>query len=473
MIIRNARVLTFDPANRVLDSASVEVLDDGAIGAVGSIRRRAAEEIDARGRLLMPALINAHSHLYSTLARGISLAGPAPANFAEILKKLWWRLDCALDARDVYYSALVGLVDSAKCGVGTVIDHHSSPNACPGSLDHIERAFREVGLRGALCYETSDRNGPRQAREGFQENVRFIERARTFADGMLGASFGLHASFTLTDRTLRRAVEANRSLRAGFHIHVAEDRIDAGAVRRLRDAGALDEKTVAAHCLHVTARECAALARLRVNVIHNPQSNCNNAVGMARLVELMKRGVLVGLGSDGYSPRMWDEFKTALHVAKLRARDPRVGYAEAYAAAFLNNREIVRKVWGMDIGRIETGARADLILVDYFPPTPLDSGNLSGHLLFGISNAPVDSLMVNGRWIVRDKVCVTVDERKVAARAAVRARALWGGPPGPRGFPWTRGPVEGWTASRARSRPGGRLRTRASAPQTQKHEEAG
>ena len=425
MIIRNARVLTFDSANRVLDSASVEVLPDGAIGAVGAIRRRPADEVDARGRLLMPALINAHSHLYSTLARGISLPGPAPKNFAEILERLWWRIDRALEGRDVYHSALVGLIDSAKCGVGTVIDHHSSPNACPGSLDHIERAYREVGLRGALCYETSDRNGPRQAREGFEENVRFIERARGFADGMLGASFGLHACFTLSDRTLRRAVEANQSLQAGFHIHVAEDRIDAGAVRRLRHAGALDEKTVAAHCLHVPARDCAALARHRVNVVHNPQSNCNNAVGMARLVELMKRGVLVGLGSDGYSPRMWDEFKAALHVARLRAGDPRVGHAEAYAAAFLNNREIVRKVWGMEIGRIETGARADLILVDCFPPTPLDSGNLSGHLFFGISNAPVDSLMVNGRWIVRDKVCVTVDERKIAARAAVRARALW------------------------------------------------
>jgi len=428
MIIRNARVLTFDSANRVLDSASVEVLEDGSIGAVGAIRRRAPDEtgaIDAGGRLLMPALINAHSHLYSTLARGITLAGPAPKNFAEILASVWWRIDRALDARDVYYSALVGLVDSAKCGVGTVIDHHSSPNACPGSLDHIERAFREVGLRGALCYETTDRNGPRQAREGFQENVRFIERARGFADGMLGASFGLHACFTLSDRTLRRAVEANHSLRAGFHVHVAEDRIDAGAVGRLRDAGALDGKTVAAHCLHVTARECAALARHRVNVVHNPQSNCNNAVGMAGLAELMQRGVLVGLGSDGYSPRMWDEFKTALHVGKLRAGDPRVGHAEAYAAAFLNNREIVRKVWGMDIGRIETGARADLILVDYFPPTPLDSGNLPGHLLFGVSNAPVDSLMVDGRWIVRGKVCVTLDERKVAARAAIRARALW------------------------------------------------
>jgi putative selenium metabolism protein SsnA len=443
MIVRNARVLTFDSANRVLDSASVEVLADGAIGAVGAVRRRAPDEIDARGRLLMPALINAHSHLYGTLARGMALPGPAPENFAEILKKLWWRLDCALDARDVYHSALVGLVDSAKCGVGTVIDHHSSPNACPGSLDHIERAFREVGLRGALCYENSDRNGPRQAREGFQENVRFIERARGFGDGLLGASFGLHACFTLSDRTLRRAVEANQSLRAGFHIHVAEDRIDAEAVRRLREAGALDAKTVAAHCLHVTAAEIAALQRYRVNAVHNPQSNCNNAVGMARLVELMKRGVLVGLGSDGYSPRMWDEFKTALHVAKLRAGDPRAGYAEAYAAAFLNNREIVRKVWGMDIGRIETGARADLILVDYFPPTLLDSGNLPGHLLFGISNAPVDSLMVDGRWIVRDKVCVTVDER---GRCGAGCEAC-GGPQG--GTPVARLPRASANAAQA------------------------
>lgn len=419
MIIRNARVLTFDGSNRVLDSAAVEVLADGTIGAVGTVRKR-GKSLDAGGRLLMPALINAHTHLYSTLARGISLPGPAPRSFPEILKKLWWRLDRALNEKDVYYSALVGLIDSAKSGVGTVIDHHSSPNACQGSLDQIERAFREVGLRGALCYETSDRNGPRKSDEAFRENIRFIEKARE-----LGAAFGLHASFTLTDRTLRRAVEANQSLRAGFHIHVAEERCDAGAVRRLSDAGVLDEKTIAAHCLHITAAEMATLKRHRVSVVHNPQSNCNNAVGAAKLLELMKRGVLVGLGSDGYTPRMWDEFKTAFHVQKLCARDPRVAYAEAYAAAFLNNREIVRKVFGMDVGRIETGARADMILVDYFPPTPISPDNLFGHLMFGISNSPIDTLIVNGRFIVRDKKCVTVDERRIAARAAARSRALW------------------------------------------------
>jgi cytosine/adenosine deaminase-related metal-dependent hydrolase len=262
-----------------------------------------------------------------------------------------------------------------------------------------------------------------QALEGIRENIRFIDRAR--GDGLVGATFGLHASFTLTDETLRRAVEVNQSLRAGFHIHVAEDGCDAGAVKRLRDLGVLDEQCLAAHCVHVTAADIGTLARRRVNVVHNPQSNCNNAVGAARLLELVRRGVLVGLGSDGYSPRMFEEFKTAFHIQKLQARDPRVAYGEAYAAAFLNNRTIVRKLWGMEIGRIEKGAQADLILVDYYPPTPLDSGNLFGHILFGIANAPVDSLIVNGRYVVRDKQCVTVDERRVAELAAERARALW------------------------------------------------
>jgi putative selenium metabolism protein SsnA len=466
MIIHNARVLTFDSADRVLDSGTVEILPDGSIGEVtdtsagrkGTARCtlsvRPGDEnaegtasrtpttrpadldvIDAQGKLLMPALINCHTHLYSTLARGISLPGRAPRNFTEILKKLWWRLDRALNPDDVYYSALVGLIDSAKCGVGTLVDHHSSPNACAGSLDCIEQAFREVGLRGVLCYETSDRNGSASASEGIRENIRFLERHPTGSgDGLVAGSFGLHASFTLSDRTLRRAVEANESLCAGFHVHVAEDRCDLDDARRryqkspvmrLRHLGILDDRALAAHCVHVSARDIAALARRQINVVHNPQSNCNNAVGMARLLEMFRQGVLVGLGSDGYTPRMWDEFKAAFHVQKLREGDPRVAYAEAYAAALLNNRTIAKKIWGWEIGRIETGARADLLLVDYFPPTPLNSNNLFGHFLFGIANAPVDSLLVNGRYVLRHKECVTVDEREVAEKATIRARALW------------------------------------------------
>jgi putative selenium metabolism protein SsnA len=318
--------------------------------------------------------------------------------------------------------------------VGTLVDHHSSPNACAGSLDQLEQAFREIGLRGVLCYETSDRNGSASAAEGIQENVRFLERLSNKGDGLVAGSFGLHASFTLSNRTLRRAVEANESLRAGFHVHVAEDRCDVDDARRryykspvmrLRDLGLLGERSLAAHCVHVNAADIVALARRRINVVHNPQSNCNNAVGMARLVEMFRQGVLVGLGSDGYTPRMWDEFKAAFHLQKLREGDPRVAYAEAYAAALLNNRTIARKIWGWELGRIETGARADLLLVDYYPPTPLNSGNLFGHFLFGIANAPVDSLLVNGRFVLRNKECVNVNEQEIAEKAQARARRLW------------------------------------------------
>ena len=452
MIIRNARVVTLDAGNRVLDNAEVEIGDDGAIKRVGEtlvgggLRVEetppptthhlppAVDVLDAGGRLLMPALINCHTHLYSTLARGIALPGRAPKNFPEILRKLWWRLDRALNADDVYYSALVGLVDCAKNGVGTLVDHHSSPNACAGSLDQVERAFREAGLRGVLCYETSDRDGPVAAQAALAENIRFIEHTGRSGDGLIAASFGLHASFTLSDRTLRQAVEAEESLGAGFHIHVAEDRSDLDHARRrfaktvvgrLRDLGVLTDRTLAAHCIHVTAGDVAALAKLGANVVHNPQSNSNNAVGIAKLLELTKAGVLVGLGSDGYSPRMWEEFKTAFHLQKVRTGDPRVGYAEAYAAALLNNRVIAKRLWGMEIGRIEAGARADLILVDYYPPTPLDAGNLFGHLLFGIANAPIDTLIVDGRVVLKDKRCVTVDEAAVAERATRQAKALW------------------------------------------------
>ncbi len=436
MIIRNARILTFDAADRVLDCGAVELRADGSIGWVRRDRGEtfAGESIDAGGRLLMPALINAHTHLYSTLARGISLPGRPPRNFAEILKKLWWRLDSALDEEDIYYSALVGLIDSAKAGVATLLDHHSSPQACPGSLDTIERAFREVGLRGALCYETSDRNGSAAARQGIAENVRFLEHvARNGGDGMIRGAFGLHASFTLSDRTLRECVEANRTLGAGFHVHVAEDKLDVAharrhsarsPVQRLAHLGVLDERTLAAHCVHVSADDISCLKRHGVNVVHNPQSNCNNAVGAADLAALMRRGVLVGLGSDGYSPRMWEEFMAVFHTCKVQTGDPRAGYNEAFSA-LCNNREIVRKLWGWELGRIEAGARADLMLVNYYPPTPLTRGNIFGHLLFGIAHAAVDSLLVNGRFVVRGHRCVSVDERAVSERATQRARKLW------------------------------------------------
>ncbi len=438
MFIRNARIITFDRHNRILDCGAAEVCPDGSLGWIGSekdlpIPSVGTEVLDAGGKLLMPALINCHTHLYSSLSRGIRLLGSPPRNFTEILKKLWWKLDSALNEEDVYLSAMVGLVDSAKAGIATVFDHHSSPAACSGSLDIIENALAQVGLRGCLCYETSDRNGRAKAQEAIRENERFIKRVGDLEQKhTIGAAFGLHASFTLSDRTLQQCIEVNKN-RAGFHIHVAEDKSDVAysrshfhksPVRRLADLRVLDDKTVAAHCVHVSAGDMEILARRGVNVVHNPQSNSNNAVGTADLTQLLRHKVNVGLGSDGYSPRMLDEFAAAFHQQKARAGDPRTGYDEAFRA-LLNSRELARRVCGWKIGAVEAGARADLMLVRYYPPTPLTSDNLFGHLLFGISRSQVDSLWVNGKLIVRDGNCITVDERAISEKAAVSAQKLW------------------------------------------------
>ncbi len=437
MIIHNARILTLDSANRVIDSGALRIRPDGAIDWLrsGELNRHDPphdeQVIDARGRLLMPALINCHTHLYSTLARGLSLSSPPPRNFTGILRKLWWKLDRALSSEDIYYSALVALIDSARSGVATVVDHHSSPGTCALSLDVLAAALRQSGLRGALCYEVSARNGLAAAREAIAENVRFIDKSRSMHDDRLAAAFGLHASFTLPDRVLRECVEANQSLSAPFHIHLAEDRCDVddsrrrygkSPARRLFDLGILNQRTIAAHCVHVSASDVALLARCGASVIHNPQSNCNNAVGIAPLARLLRQGVLVGLGSDAYSPRLWEEFLTAGHLLKLRARDPRESGA---FTVLLNNREIVKKLFGWNLGRIEPGTSADLMLLDYYPPTALTADNVIGHVTFGIAHATVHSLLVNGNFVLRDHECVTLDEPAICEEARIRAGKLW------------------------------------------------
>jgi putative selenium metabolism protein SsnA len=346
-----------------------------------------------------------------------------PANFGEILQKVWWRLDRALTKDDVYHSALIGLIESAKSGVGTVIDHHSSPNYCENSLDDVALAYAMLGMRGSTCFEVSDRNGEQAARQGIRENIRFAERLRP--GGLLGPAFGLHASFTLSDGTLRECMEVNQSLHAPFHVHVAEDSRDRDAARRLCEVGILNEKSLAAHCVYVSDAERRMLGDRGVNVVHNPQSNCSNGVGAADIGALVDAGAQVGLGTDGYSPRIWDDFKTAGHVRKLLAKDPRAGNGEAHTMLFRNNREIVRRLWGWDVGRIAEGALADLIVVDYRPPTPIAEDNLMGHVQFGISNASVDSTMVNGSWVIRHGRCVRINEEEEMNSAAACAKALW------------------------------------------------
>ncbi len=453
LLIENGTVLTGGPKPAVLPNHSV-LIENGTITRIAprrGIGRFAGKRLDASGKVVMPGLINAHTHFYSTFARGLTKTRPAK-DFVGVLENLWWRLDSALTTEDCYYSALIALLDSIRHGTTTLIDHHASPHAVPGSLTAIAKAVSETGLRACLCYELSDRDGVRIAKEGLEENASFIrqcqrnsqrESAFTFRpppsaltpQPTVTALFGLHAAFTLKDATLEKAARLGHELGTGFHIHVAEARSDQDfslchyrkrVVERLNQFGILGPQSIAAHCVHVNAREMDLLATTGTAVVHNPQSNLNNAVGLADVPELMRRGVLVGLGTDAMTTNMLEELRVALWAQHLRARNPSIAFTEVVSALFASNPEIASRALRLPLGELRTGCAGDVVIVDYDPPTPLEAGNAFGHLAFGISQAAVDTTIVGGRVLMENRgLSLDLDERRINARARELAGKLW------------------------------------------------
>jgi len=441
MLIHNAAVVTWGKENAVLPNHAVYIEKNliVAIGPDADLLKEYpdTEKLDADGQILMPGNICAHTHFYGAYARGLAIPGPAPKDFPEILKRLWWPLDKALDEKSVRASALVHLVDAIKCGTTTLFDHHASPNFIDGSLDVIAEAVTETGLRAVLCYEVTDRDGDAKAKAGIRENVRFIERTgkREIAGGRLAALFGLHASLTLSDETLDacRAALPNDS---GFHIHVAEheaDQEDSLAKSRLRVVprllkhGILTPGSIAAHAVHVDAAEIAMLAESGAWVSHQPRSNMNNGVGAADIEALMAARVKVVLGNDGFTQDMWAEWKAAYLLHKVWHRDPRkTNGADLAAIASGNNAALAAQSFpSAPIGEISVGARADLILVDYHPFTPLTAGNFPWHIIFGFQERMVTMTMVNGKFLMRERKLLHLDEGEIAAKALELAPEVW------------------------------------------------
>ncbi|MGB3905048.1 MAG: putative aminohydrolase SsnA [Anaerolineae bacterium] len=436
MLITNGKLVTFGEANELIEEGAVLVEGDriAAVGTTAELTERYPDEeiLDARGRLVMPGVICAHTHFYGAFARGMSLKTEPPANFPQILEYLWWRLDKALNLDDVRFSALVCLVDAIRNGTTTLIDHHASPNAAAGSLDVIAEAVTEAGLRACLCYEVSDRDGEETALQGIRENERFISEV---SGDQLAGTFGLHASLTLSDETLKRAVEAARELDVGFHIHVAEDKADVvdslkksglRVVERLEKAGILGPKTIAAHAVHIDAFETDTLRETGTKVVHNPRSNMGNAVGVADVLRMLRRGIDVGLGNDGFSNNMFSEMKTAYLVHKLAQEDPRVmGADQVLEMAVRNNARIAGLFFSKTLGELSVGAYADIILLDYVPTTPLHAGNLPWHLIFGMNGGQVSTTIAGGRVLMKDRELLTLDEEAITARSRDLAQKVW------------------------------------------------
>lgn len=439
LVVGNGIVITLGEKNRVIPNGAV-LVSGGVIEAVGktkAIKKKAkgAKFIDAGGKVIMPGMINTHMHLYSTFARGLSPKDPPPANFVQILERLWWPLDEALKKEDIYYSALIPLIDCIKNGTTTIIDHHESQGYQKNCLDQLERALRKTGVRGCLCLGVSDRYD--RGKEGIEENVRFIkkiQRKQKRGDDLVAAMFGLHALFTVEDETLKESADAARKLGVGIHVHVAEDRSDQQVnqkkfgltvVRRMQKAGCTGPESIAVHCVHISPGEMDILKKTDTCVVHNPQSNMNNAVGVAPVLEMLGKGIPVGLGTDGMTSNMRDEVRVANILHKLARKDPRVFFVESCQLLLENNAKIAGRFFKRPLGALKKGASADIIIVDYDPPTPLNGDTLLGHFIFGICGAKVDTTIIDGKVLMRAGKLTGLDEKKIAARSRELAKSFW------------------------------------------------
>ncbi len=393
-------------------------ISDGRIGGDGG------ETLDVSGCLVTGGFVCAHHHLYSALARGMPGPREAPRNFLEILERVWWRLDRALDPETISLSAQIGALEASLAGTTTIVDHHASPESIEGSLDHIAGGIAGAGMRGVVCYEVTDRHGTERGRAGVAENARFIEaNDRPLIKGMMGA----HASFTIGDQTMDEMVTVARNLGVPLHIHVAEDASDETdsiekyglrTAHRLAAHGALAEGDLIAHGVHLDESEIQSVRTSGAFVAHNPRSNMNNGVGYAPVAALGQR---VALGTDGIDGDMLAEAKACYLKARETSWEAGVGFP---IERLVQGQILAGSMFGEpDMGRLSAGAPADLCVLDYGAPTPFDAGNVAGHLIFG--RPRIRDVMVAGRWIVRDGKHTEIDEEELRAKCREAAPKLW------------------------------------------------
>ena len=436
LLIGNGRLITRDNGRFIENGAVVisgNLIED--VGATDEMQKKYpdATVIDAKGGVIMPGLINTHNHIYSAFARGLSFKGYNPKNFSDILEGMWWTIDRKLTLENDRLSAYAVYTDCIKNGVTTVFDHHASYGDIPGSLDMIAEAASDLGVRTSLCYEVSDRDGKEKMMQSVLENERFIRRAAKDETDMQKGMMGLHAAFTLSDETLALCREHGGD-EAGFHVHVAEGPADVAdslkkygkrIVNRLYDSGVLGHNTLAIHCVHVNPAEMELLHGTDTMVVHNPESNMGNAVGCGPVIRLFAEGILLGLGTDGYTNDMLESYKVGNIIHKHNLCDPTVAWGEIPAMLFENNAKIAGRFFKKPLGVLKKGAYADVIVTDYDPLTPMNADNVNGHILFGMNGRSVTTTVCNGRVLMLDRVLTGIDEKELMANCRESAQKLW------------------------------------------------
>ncbi|MDP1993621.1 MAG: putative aminohydrolase SsnA [Ignavibacteria bacterium] len=432
IILKNATVVQFYPA-QVTTGVDV-VIENEFIKAIGkniAKNYKADKIIDTSNKIVASGIVCAHNHFYSALARGI-LADIKPSpDFISILKNLWWRLDRALDEESLYYSGIIGALEAIKCGTTSVVDHHASPSFIKGSLSILQKSFEQVGLRGILAYEITDRNGSNGMHGGIEESASFIQKIQNKKTNkklhLIESTIGGHAPFTLDETALKLMSEIVSVSKSGIHLHVAEDEYDSSfshhhyrkdILERLEEHNLLNEKSILVHGVHLTNNDLEILNRHDAFLIHNPRSNMNNSVGYMNRLHQVKN---LGIGTDGIGANMFEETKFAYF--KNQDAKGKMGMDE-WMHVLQNGNVLLERYFDSKFGKIEEGFAADVVILDYQAPTPLQSENLAGHFLFGFSSRDVETVIINGKLVFEERH-FAFDTTNIYKEAQKAAKKLW------------------------------------------------
>ena len=433
-IFSQARVVQTTPPFQVLEAVDVVVKDDTivAVGTGAGSAYPGAKVFDASGKTLVPGMVCAHHHYYSGLSRGMLVQAGVQEDFIQVLKEWWWRLDRALDEEALYYSSLICSIDAIAAGTTSCIDHHASPSFIDGSLQTIARGMREVGVRGATCYEVTDRNGGMdEVRAGVEENIAFAQHVdaerKAGSKPLVEAMIGGHAPFTIPDEGLELMKDACDATGRGMHLHVAEDKYDTvhshhwyhkDIMHRLDEFGLLADNTLLVHGLWLNDREIELLNERKSYLAHNPRSNMNNHVGYCKRLRSVDNLVM---GTDGCGGNMFEEIKLAFFKHK---DDGGPWWPGDFAGVLARGNRILERYFGEQFGRIEPGFKADITILDYLNPTPLVEDNAAAHIVWGMSSNCVDSVMVEGKMVMEHRT-FDLDVHEIYAKAAEVAKRVW------------------------------------------------
>lgn len=435
ILIKNCRIMQTRPPFDVKEGMDV-LIEGNKISKIGANLTDFADKvIDGTYKTLIPGNVCSHHHYYSGLSRGMLISAGPQTDFIQVLKEWWWRLDRGLDEEACYYSSLICSLDAIASGTTCAIDHHASPNYIRNSLTTIGKGMEEVGLRGATCYEVTDRNGGmKEVEEGVEENIRYAkeidERVKKGENVLCEAMIGGHAPFTIPDEGLKMMSKACKETKRGMHLHIAEDKYDVvhshhiygkDIVKRLDDAELLSDKTLLVHGLHINSDEVALLNERGCFFAHNGRSNMNNHVGYCKNIQHIKKLVI---GTDGCGGNMFEELK----IAFFKHKDEGMSWWPSdYVTALNRGNDLANSVFDnrVKLGAVEEGYTADLVLLDYHNPTPLVSANAAGHFVWGMSSNAVESVIVDGKLVYEDHKFTTVDADKIYKEAAKVAERVW------------------------------------------------